>query len=144
MEKNHFGKQLRKLRDGNLSGPDSWAFRHGHTFLGYTHHVYFVDTLDKLTCEDLKSFLLNAASLKEPTDLQIHFKKPINQEITKEHTETKANEALNSVFSSGFQPINVTVKLKVDYTGWVRMHLFGKEDLPPSPIINQPSKSTLN
>lgn len=142
MKDETFGEKFRKLRDGKLTPQESWNFRHGHTFMGVTLKITFVRPAYEITSEDLRKFLIEAVSLSEPTDIQIYFKKPVPLVLSDEYLTKKFNSALDELFDSLFIPITINIQCTPSGPGYLRMHLFGKDDLPVEPGI-EPVSNTL-
>lgn len=126
-----FGEIFRGVRDGDLTGQDSWKFRHGDAFMGHTFHLWSIKPLDEIEVEDLKWFLLQAVQDPQATDLQMYFKKP-----WKENPNEKLNQAAFELTEDGFVPMNITSKISGDGIGWIRMALYSQEDLPSTPEIS--------
>ncbi len=145
MNEETFGEKFRRLRDGKLTPQDSWKFRHGHTFMGHTFHVHVINPLNRFNIDDLKWILLQAVSQSEPTDIQIHFKKPIdNPELNEVDINNNFTEVINNISRFGFMPVTITTKFNPTGTGWIRMHLFSEEDLPGTPEFEQSSNTLLS
>mgnify|MGYP003403077268 CR=1 FL=1 len=145
MSVENFGEKFFRTRDNGLESREVWKFRHGHTLLGSTFHIHAIRSLHDFSIEDLQWMLLEAVSLPEPTDLQIHFQIPIDIKlyVNDEYETRNFAGVVNSLIGSGFSPITINMHLESTGTGWIRVALFGANDLPDNPKINRPSNSLL-
>lgn len=141
MNDESYAEKFRRLRDGKLTPQESWKFRHGHTFMGVTLKITFVRPFYEITSGDLRKFLFEAVSLSEPTDIQIYFKKPVPIVLNDEYLTKQFNSALDELFDSLFTPVIINIQCTSSGPGYIRMHLFGKDDLPAEPELELPSNA---
>ncbi|MBI1999311.1 MAG: hypothetical protein HYS74_01505 [Parcubacteria group bacterium] len=128
-----FGSKLRAARDKGRPPREVWQFRHGHTFMGVTLHVWAVGPLEAFAFEDLAWSLLAAAADPAATDLQLHFAKSSGG-LGQRGVEAKLEGLVTQLVREEFAPLSFTAKMRNDGTGWLRIPLFAPEDLPETPF----------
>lgn len=133
MSLENFGTQLRLKRDGLVLTPqNSWKFRHGHIFMGVTFPLWALKSIDEFDLSDLQYILITAATLPEPTDIQIYFRKACVSSL--DVLDEKIRSLFQELVASGFVPLSATVKLSDLGIGFIRLPLFSVEDLPDFPF----------